>query len=63
VEGSAFLSLCFRGDGPDTGMHPIHQEELRAAFNPSSGWDVVAIEPSRIQTRSRQRCTGLVRDH
>jgi SAM-dependent methyltransferase len=43
--------LCFSDDGPDTGPHPIRQEELRAAFNPSSGWNVAAIEPGRIQTR------------
>jgi SAM-dependent methyltransferase len=43
--------LCFSDDGPDTGPHPISQEELRAAFNPSNGWNVVAIEPDRIQTR------------
>ena len=30
---------------------PISQEELRAAFNPSNGWDVAAIEPDRVQTR------------
>jgi SAM-dependent methyltransferase len=43
--------LCFSDDGPDTGPHPISQEELRAAFNPSNGWNVAAIEPDRIQTR------------
>ena len=43
--------LCFSDEGPDTGPHPISQEELRAAFNPSSGWNIVAIEPDRIQTR------------
>src|SRR6266700_4174600 len=37
--------------GPGTGPHPISQEELRAAFNPSNGWNVAAIEPDRIQTR------------
>ena len=42
--------LCFSDDRPDTGPHPISQEELRAAFNPSNGWNVAAIEPSRIQT-------------
>jgi hypothetical protein len=29
--------LCFSDEGPDTGPHPISQEELRAAFNPSNG--------------------------
>jgi SAM-dependent methyltransferase len=43
--------LCFSNDGPDTGPHPITQEEIRAAFNPSNGWNVAAIEPDRIQTR------------
>jgi len=43
--------LCFSDDGPDTGPHPISKEELRAAFNPSNGWNVVAIEPDRLQTR------------
>jgi SAM-dependent methyltransferase len=50
LDGTLYV-LCFGGGGPDTGPHPIHQEELRAAFNPSSGWDVAAIEPDRIQTR------------
>ena len=31
--------------------HPISQAELRAAFNPSTGWNVAAIEPDRVQTR------------
>lgn len=43
--------LCFRDEAPDTGPHPIRQEELRAAFKPSHGWEVVAIQPDRIQTR------------
>jgi ubiquinone/menaquinone biosynthesis C-methylase UbiE len=42
--------LCFSDDGPDTGPHPIREAELRAAFNPGSGWDIAAIEPDRIQT-------------
>jgi SAM-dependent methyltransferase len=43
--------LCFSDDGPDTGPHPISREELRAAFNANNGWNVVAIQPDRIQTR------------
>ena len=43
--------LCFSDNGPDTGPHPVKQEELRTAFNPGSGWNVVAIEPDRIETR------------
>jgi cyclopropane fatty-acyl-phospholipid synthase-like methyltransferase len=47
----ALYVLCFSDEGPETGPHPVSQEELRAAFNPSSGWNVVAIEPDRLQTR------------
>jgi SAM-dependent methyltransferase len=43
--------LCFSDVGPDPGPHPVSQQELRAAFNPGSGWRVAAIEPDRIQTR------------
>jgi 2-polyprenyl-3-methyl-5-hydroxy-6-metoxy-1,4-benzoquinol methylase len=43
--------LCFSDIGPDTGPHPVAQDELKAAFQPSSGWSVAAIEPERIQTR------------
>ncbi len=43
--------LCFSDEGPDTGPHPISQQELRAAFNPSRGWNITAIEPNRLQTR------------
>jgi SAM-dependent methyltransferase len=49
--GGTLYVLCFSDSGPDTGPHPIPQEELRAAFKPSSGWDVSALEPDRIQTR------------
>jgi SAM-dependent methyltransferase len=43
--------LCFSDHGPDLGPHPISQQELRAAFTPNNGWDVVAIHPDRIHTR------------
>ncbi|MGB8012682.1 MAG: class I SAM-dependent methyltransferase [Terriglobales bacterium] len=49
-DGTLYV-LCFSNDGPDTGPHPVSQEELRAGFNPSNGWNVTAIEPDRIQTR------------
>jgi SAM-dependent methyltransferase len=42
--------LCFSDEGPDTGPHPVSQEELRAAFNPGNGWQIAAIEPDQIQT-------------
>jgi ubiquinone/menaquinone biosynthesis C-methylase UbiE len=43
--------LCFSDEGPDAGPHPVRQEELRAAFKSSNGWEVVAIQRDRIQTR------------
>ena len=49
--GGTLYVLCFRDDGPGTGPHPVSQEELRAAFNPDTGWDAAAIKPDRVQTR------------
>jgi SAM-dependent methyltransferase len=49
-DGTLYV-LCFSDDGPDTGPHPVSQEELRAAFNPGNGWTIAGIEPERIQTR------------
>jgi SAM-dependent methyltransferase len=49
-DGTLYV-LCFSDDGPDTGPHPISKEELRAAFNPATGWSVAAIVPDRVQTR------------
>jgi SAM-dependent methyltransferase len=44
--------LCFGDKAPALGggPHPVHQDELRAAFDHHSGWDVVAIEPALIRT-------------
>src|ERR1044071_5803775 len=49
-DGTLYV-LCFSDHGPETGPHPVSQAEISAAFNPSSGWDVAAIKPDRIQTR------------
>ena len=49
-DGTLYV-LCFSDDGPDIGPHPISQEELRAAFSRSNGWNVVDIKPERIETR------------
>ena len=49
-DGTLYV-LCFSDDGPDTGPHPITREELMAAFDSDSGWNVAAIEPDRVQTR------------
>ena len=48
-DGTLYV-LCFSDEGPETGPHPISQEELGVAFNPRDGWNVVAIEPDRVQT-------------
>jgi SAM-dependent methyltransferase len=49
-DGTLYV-LCFSDDGPDTGPHPVSQEDLRAAFSPGNGWNVAAIEADRIETR------------
>jgi SAM-dependent methyltransferase len=49
-DGTLYV-LCFSDEGPDLGPHPVSQGELRAAFNPGTGWKVAAIEPDRIETR------------
>ena len=49
-DGTLYV-LCFSDDGPDTGPHPVSREELQAAFTPGNGWNLVAIEPDRVQTR------------
>jgi SAM-dependent methyltransferase len=49
-DGTLYV-LCFSDDGPDTGPHPISQEDLRSAFNSGHGWNIAAIEPDRIRTR------------
>jgi SAM-dependent methyltransferase len=49
-DGTLYV-LCFSDSGPDTGPHPVSQEDLRSAFNPDSGWDIAAIEPERVHTR------------
>ena len=47
----ALYVLCFSDHGPDTGPHPVSRQDLRAAFNPGTEWDVVDLEPDRVQTR------------
>ena len=49
-DGTLYV-LCFSDQGPDTGPHPISEENLRAAFAPGHGWDVAAIQADRIETR------------
>jgi SAM-dependent methyltransferase len=49
-DGTLYV-LCLRDEGPDQGPHPVSQEELRAAFQPGTGWKVAAIERNRVETR------------
>jgi SAM-dependent methyltransferase len=49
-DGTLYV-LCFSDQSPDTGPHPVSQQELTAAFSPEHGWNIAAIEPDRIQTR------------
>jgi SAM-dependent methyltransferase len=49
-DGGTVYVLCFSDDGPEAGPHPIGEEELRAAFKPSNGWNVIAVERDRIET-------------
>ena len=50
--GAHLYVLCFSDVGPDAcGPHPVGEEELRAAFERSSGWSVASVSPERLQTR------------
>jgi hypothetical protein len=49
-DGTLYV-FCFSDVGPHAGPHPVGREELRAAFNPSNGWAVAAVDPDRLRTR------------
>jgi SAM-dependent methyltransferase len=49
--GGTVYVLCFSDAVPDAVPHPVSQDALRAAFNASDGWNVVAIEPEQLETR------------
>jgi len=49
-DGTLYV-LCFSDEGPDTGPHPVSQDDLTAAFNPEAGWNIVTIVPERVRTR------------
>ncbi len=51
ARGGTLYVLCFSDEGPDTGPHPVRREELIAAFDVGSGWNVAAVEAERVQTR------------
>jgi SAM-dependent methyltransferase len=49
-DGTLYV-LCFSDDGPDTGPHPVSQEDLRSAFHSGTGWKVALIKPDLLDTR------------
>jgi hypothetical protein len=49
-DGMLYL-LCFSDAGPDTGPHPITEQQLRGAFTPAAGWQIVTLAPDRVHTR------------
>lgn len=49
--GGTLYVLCYSDDGPDTGPHPVSQEDLKTAFTPGAGSNIVAIIPERVRTR------------
>jgi SAM-dependent methyltransferase len=49
--GGTLYVLCFSDVGPDTGPHPVREEELRAAFARRGDWNVAAVAADRIHTR------------
>jgi SAM-dependent methyltransferase len=48
--GGRLYVLCFSDIGPDSGPHPISEDELRAAFARSGAWSVASVSPDRILT-------------
>ena len=51
--GATLHVLCFADQGPDRGPHPVARDDLEAAFasDEGDGWQVVAIESERLETR------------
>lgn len=48
--GSTLFILCFSDVGPDTGPHPVGEEQLKAAFSSGNDWNVACIASERITT-------------
>lgn len=53
IAGTLYV-LCFSDEGVDLGPHPVSRAELRAAFSSGSGWEVMSIEPARLETRMHE---------
>jgi len=52
--GATLYVLCFSDEGAVVGPHPVSEADVRAAFGPGTGWEVVAIEAERIQTKMHE---------
>jgi SAM-dependent methyltransferase len=49
--GSMLYILCFSNQGSDIGPHPVTEQEIRTAFDSTTGWNVVTLSPNFIHTR------------
>ncbi len=49
-DGTLYV-LCFSDEGPETGPHPVTENDLRAAFSIGAGWNIAGLSPDRIHTR------------
>jgi SAM-dependent methyltransferase len=49
--GGMLYVLCFSDEAPETGPHPVREDELRAAFDAGSGWKIADLSRDRIHTR------------
>ena len=49
--GGTLYVLCFGDQEPDIGPHPVSEKDLRDAFSTDDGWDIVSLQPERIETR------------
>ncbi|MFD2419956.1 class I SAM-dependent methyltransferase [Amycolatopsis pigmentata] len=47
--GATLHILCFSDVGPETGPHPVSEEELKAAFD--SVWNITSISPETLMAR------------
>lgn len=50
-DGGTLYVLCFSDVGADVGPHPVSEQQLRAAFDTGGGWNIVTLEPDRVDTR------------
>lgn len=54
--GGMLYVFCFSDADPaNAGPHPVSQVQLRAAFDRTRGWEVRAIEPTRVESRFLDR--------